>query len=77
MDDSNLTSIDAARWGVEIAMESGGGWVRVMESFDRDDAIRGAREAKADKPESHVDVVALNDEGWAIGRFDISTIPAG
>jgi hypothetical protein len=45
-DIGDLSSIDAARWGVEIAME--GGWVRVMESSDRDAAIRRAREEKAE-----------------------------
>jgi hypothetical protein len=73
-DIGDLSSIDAARWGVEIGME--GGWVRVMESSDRDDAIRRAREEKAEKPESDIDVVAVDEDGLPIGRYDIGMIPA-
>jgi hypothetical protein len=83
MDDTgDLWSIDAARWGVETEQESGpssagGGWVRIMESPDRDDAIRRAREEKAKKPESQFNVVAVEEEGgFPIGRWEISTIPA-
>jgi hypothetical protein len=71
-DTDNLWSIDAPRWGVEIADECG--WVRVMETTSRDLAIRRARDERAERPESGVDVVAVDDDGISIDRFDIGTI---
>lgn len=68
-----MASIDAARWGVEIGVE--GGWVRVMESFDRENAIERARQEKAKEAESEIDVVAVDEDGLAVGRFSIDAIP--
>jgi len=66
-------SIDAARWDVEFG--SGSGWVRVMESVDRKTAIQRARDEKDKSPETGIDVVAIYDDGMAIGRWDITGIP--
>jgi hypothetical protein len=78
-DIDELWSIDPYQWGVEVDDEAGPGkaagraiW---MVTTHRDAAIQHAREEKAKKPESRVDVVALDEDHMHIGQWEISTIP--